>query len=321
MDAARVETSRLVKLQTDEAMTDVPDRSARLVTGRVPVMRETRYDLTSAMAIAAMLLLIGGVIMLVSIWASSFLPETYTPSVQMIVADGGVEDGEQDSLLDVESPEDLSDDPSLANDQLETQLEQTLETMATATGAVSTLDFSNELADETSSGLPGSADGTGGQPLGAARRGRKGGVPSEQRWIIEFAERRSLELYAEQLDYFGIELAAVLPDRRIFYVRKLSSGFETRESRIDGSDHRLFMNWKGGGERVEADKELLTKAGVTDLVGATVLHFYPPETEQLLVQAEAEYANRPVEQIRRTNFRVAGESGSFRFVVESQKYR
>jgi hypothetical protein len=302
-------------------MTDVPDRSARLVTGRVPVMRETTYDLTSAMGIAASLVLIGGVILLISIWASSFLPENYTPGVQMIVSDGGTDDGAPDDSLDVESPEDLSDDPSLANDQQETQLEQTLETMVSATGAVSTLNFSNELADDTSSGLPGSATGTGGQPLGAVKRGRRGGVPPEQRWIVEFAEGRSLELYAAQLDHFGIELTAVLPDGRVFYVRNLSSGFETREGRIDGGDQRLFMNWKGGGQRVEADRDLLGKAGVPDVGSAVVLHFYPAETEQLLAQAEADYASRPIEQVRRTNFRVAGEPGSFRFVVEAQKYR
>jgi len=302
-------------------MTDVPDRRARLVTGRVPVMGETSYDLTSSLGIAALIVLMGGVVLLVSIWASSFLPENYTPSVQMIVADGGVDDGSTEDSLDIESPEDLSDDPSLANDQQETQLEQALETMATATGSVSTLNFSNDLADETSSGLPGSAKGTGGRPLGAAKKGRKGGVPREQRWIIEFAERGSLELYAAQLDHFGIELAAALPDRRVFYVRKLSSGFETREGRIDGGDQRLFMNWKGGGQRVEADREMLEKAGVPDLVNAVVLHFYPAETEQMLAQAEAEYANRPIEQVSRTNFRVTGGPGSFKFVVESQKYR
>jgi hypothetical protein len=302
-------------------MTDVPDRRARLVTGRVPVMGETSYDLTSSLGIAALLVLLGGVVLLVSIWASSFLSENYTPSVQMIVSDGGVDDGSPDDSLDVESPEDLSDDPSLANDQQETQLEQALEAMINATGSVSALNFSNDLADETSSGLPGSAEGSGGRPLGAAGKGRKGGIPPEERWFIEFAERDSLELYAAQLDHFGIELAAAFPDRRVFYVRKLSSGFETREERIDGGDQRLFMNWKGGGQRVQADRELLEKAGVPDLSNAVVLHFYPAETEQLLARTEAEYANRPIEQVRRTSFRVTGGPGAFRFVVEAQKYR
>ena len=302
-------------------MSGVPNRNARLVTGRVPVMRETRYDRTSAVGIALLLVLLGGVILLITVWASSFLPVNYTPGVQMIIADGGFDDGEQDNSLDVESPEDLSDDPSLSNDQQDTQLEQSLEKIMAVTGEASTFNASDEAIDNNSGGRPGSAIGTGGNPLGAVRQGRKGGVPREQRWAIEFKERGGLASYAAQLDFFGIELAAAFPDKRVIYVSKLSTGFAVRESRVESGDTRLFMNWQGGGDRIKADIELLTKAGVKGAKEAVVLHFYPQETEQMLAQVELDYAGRPEEQIRRTNFRVTGDSGAWEFVVQSQKYR
>ena len=40
-------------------MSYIPDRRARMVTGDVPVMRETRFDHTSSIVIAATLILIG----------------------------------------------------------------------------------------------------------------------------------------------------------------------------------------------------------------------------------------------------------------------
>lgn len=299
---------------------NVPGRTERIVSGRVPVMGETRYDLTSSLGIAAIILLVGTVLLLIAVWLSNFLPSNYTPPVEMLPGTFGFEDGNENDTLTVEAPADLSDDPSLSNDQQDTNMEKALENMLSVSATASSFSLPNPFDENNSGRMPGAAIGNGGKPLGV-RGGGRGGAPRHQRWIVEFAERRSLNLYAQQLDFFGIELAAAFSDGRIFYVRKLSAGFETRQSSLKAGDERLYMNWQDGGDRVKADRELLTKAGIPDLDQAKILHFYPQETERLLIEAETSYANRPRERIRRTNFRVEGTEGDFRFVVKAQKYR
>lgn len=300
-------------------MVTVPDRQARRVSGRVPVMRETRYDLTSSLVIAAALVLIGSVILLISVWLSNLLPERVRSEVLMVAGQGATEQGEMNKTLHVESPEDASDDPSLSNDQQETHLEQVLDRMVSASGEAVQFKIANDFADAFSSGSPGSAEGTSGNPYGPGG-GLRPGIPREQRWTVEFSEEGSLAQYAQQLDFFGIELGAVYQDGRVIYVGKLSSGYEVRESRIDAGDDRLFMSWQQG-DRIKADQQLMKDAGIADVAQSKVVHFYPKQTEDLLAALEKSYAGRPPEQIRRTRFRATGAPGAFEFVVESQKYR
>ena len=300
------------------SMSNVPGRQARLVSGQLPVMRETRYDHTSSVVIAAALVLIGSVILLISIWLSNLLPDRPNRKIEILAAGSAVDDGVEEEPLQVESPEDPSDDPSLSNDQQETQLEEVMDRLISVAGQVTQLKLPNDFRDATSGGSLGSSVGSIGSPLGAGGRGS--GASKENRWTVEFAERGSLSLYAKQLDFFGIELGVVFKDGRVIYVSQLSSTMRVREARIDSGDPRLFMSWQDG-DRVKADLALLKKAGVSDAARGQPLHFYSAETESLLARLEKEYAERPVEQIRRTKFRVIGEPGTFQFVVAVQKYR
>ena len=299
-------------------MSNVPDRQARLVTGRIPMMRETRYEHTSSVVIATVLVLGGIVVLLVSIWLSNLLPKQPQRTLELLPGNSGTDDGNDEEPLLVESPEDPSDDPSLANDQQETQLEEVLDRVVNATGEAALLNLPNEYRDAASAGSPGSLTGGTGSPLGFGGVGTD--VPREKRWSVEFAERGSLDLYARQLDFFGIELGIAFEDGRIVYVSRLSGAIVVREDRIDEREQRLFMSWQSGG-RVKADLELLKKAGISDTANGIPLHFYPAETEAHLARLEQEYAGRSAEQIRRTRFRVTGEPGAFRFVVVTQRYR
>ena len=299
-------------------MANIPDRQARLVTGRVPVMRETRYDHTSSVVIAAALVLIGSVILLISIWLSNLLPQQPNRQIEILPGRSDTDDGLEEERLQVESPEDPSEDPSLSNDQQDTQLEEVLDRMVSATSAATQLKLPTDYRDASSSGSLGSGVGTTGSPLGGGGRGEA--IPPEKRWSVEFSERGSLNQYAQQLDFFGIELGVAFRDGRVIYVSNLSSSMMVRQDRIDSGDSRLFMSWRGG-DRVKADLELLKKAGVSDAAHGQPLHFYPAETEALLARIEQDYAGRPAAQIRRTQFRVTGVPGAFEFVVVAQKYR
>lgn len=299
--------------------TTVPDRKSRHVTGRIPVMSETTYDMaTSAqIALAVGLTAIAG--LLIAIWLSNLLPEVEVLPVVMTAGDGGYEDGDPNETLDVESIEDPSDDPSLSNDQNMTQLEQITEQVITLSENASQLTQPNEYTDSSAGGNPGSAEGSGGRPLGTGGGG-KGGTKREQRWLVQFADKGDLKSYAKQLDFFKIELGCAFPDGRIYYLKNMSTSPTLREARLNSQDQRLFMNWQGG-DRVQADIELLTKAGVPDPASGSVLHFYDPATEQMMAQIEMAYANKPIEQIRRTYFEVRRQGGGYEFFVANQKLR
>ena len=80
------------------------------------------------------------------------------------------------------------------------------------------------------------------------------------------------------------------------------------------------MNWTDG-DRMKADAELLAGAGVPDPASGKILHFYNPNTEQQLARMEHEYANKPIEQIRRTYFEVRRKGNGFEFAVVNQKLK
>ena len=297
--------------------TVIPDRKSRHVTGRKPVMSETKYDIATSAQIAAVMGLGILVALLLAVWLSNLLPEVEVIPVVMATGDGGWEDGSPDESLNVESPEDPTDDPSLSNDQDVSQLEEITEQIATLSDTAAALQSPTAFTDPSSGGNPGSAEGTGGRPFGSGGGGR-GGTKREQRWIVQFADKGDLKSYARQLDFFKIELGCAFQDGRVFYLSTMSTSPQLREARLSSDDKRLFMNWQGG-ERIKADIELLTKAGVPSPGDGTVLHFYDPGTEQMLARLEQEYGGHAPQEIRRTYFQVRRAGSDYEFVVTSQK--
>lgn len=299
--------------------TSVPDRKSRRVAGRVPVMGETFFEVATSAQIAIVWALAAFAGLLIAIWLSNLIPEEDIIEVVMTSGDGGFEDGDPDESLDVESIEDPTDDPSVSNDQDMVQLEEITEQVVTLSETASALTQPNAYTDPNAGGNPGSAEGTGGRPLGTGGKGR-GGTKREQRWVVEFADKGNLKSYARQLDFFNIEIGCAFTDGRIFYVKGMSGNAVKREARLSGDDKRLYMNWQGG-ERVKADLELLSKAGVPDPSSGTVLHFYDPATEQIMARVELKYADKPIEQIRRTYFQVRRSGNGYEFFVTDQKLR
>lgn len=300
--------------------TSVPDRKSRRVVGRIPVMRETAYEMATSAQIALAFGLAAFAALLIAVWLSNLLPEIESLEVVMTTGDGGFEDGDPDESLDVESIEDPTDDPSVSNDQDVVQLEEITEQVITLSENASQLTNPNEYTDPNSGGNPGSAEGTGGRPLGTGGRGN-GGTKREQRWIVEFADKGNLKSYARQLDFFNIELGCAFRDGRIFYVKNLSGSPSVRQAKLNSDDKRLYMNWQGGSERMKADLDLLTQAKVPDPASGTVLHFYDPATEQLMAKVEMEYSGKPIEQVRRTYFQVRRTGSGYEFFVTDQKLR
>ncbi len=280
-----------------------------------PVLATTRLDrvLSGMMAVAGFLLLVTS--LLAGLWLSNREVVQNLPAPIEIVDLGGFEDGKVDETPHLETPLEAISDPSIVETEqdqpsVSESLEVLIELSDAATERVESVIRSDSSAD---SGRTGSRTGTGNRPLGP--RIGVGQFPRDQRWIIRFDDS-SLGEYARQLDYFNIELGALFPDRLV-YISKLSQANPKRRVVTTGrGEDRLYMRWRGG-QRKQADLLLFRKAG-DDASGASLIHFYPADVEELLARVEREYRNRKPSEIRRTVFEVRRDGGGYQFVVVSQ---
>ncbi len=308
-----------------------PSRNARK-TARAPQIRVTKYDNFVAALTTTSVFAIIALFALVVIWLANLIPRPSKQKIEMLPqvmtsGDGGWEDGTPNATPNVESPEDASLDPSLATEATNsdvTELQAVSEQVMQFTEGAAAVVAPNDYTGTRNTGTPGSAEGTGGRPLGRGGPGR-GGEKREQRWSVEFADKGDLKSYAAQLDYFGIELGALFKSEgRLVYLSNMSmTPPTTREilSSAGDSESRLFMNWADGSEeRRQADVELFQKAGI-DATEAVIMHFYPPETELKLATIEQEFGGRASAEIRRTSFRVRAVGNTYEFFVASQKLK
>lgn len=240
---------------------------------------------------------------------------------------GGSPDGSPDETLRVDSPYEerpdaaLVDNPSDEPSQVEAAAESLMEFSENAAGegvavqAAVNPEQQQFILDAQNTGRKGSATGTGRRGLGFGNGKR--GFPRDQRWFISFSDRESVAEYARQLDFFGIELGAVFPDR-IVYLSQMSGAVKQRVVTSGKEENRLYMNWQGGSRRL-ADIEIFRNAGI-DAEQALVLHFYPQNTEAVMAKLEREASERPVDQIRRTYFVVRHADKGYAFEVTRVVY-
>jgi hypothetical protein len=254
------------------------------------------------------------------VWISNQLPTPPEPvPVELLELPGGVEDGSPDETLRVDSPEPERADASEADAPSEqTEVEAVLEAALENSDAAAQQVQQQFDVGVQSTGKPGSASGTGKRALGLGPG--VGGYPREQRWYVRFGDRASVEEYAKQLDFFKIELGALLPDGRLAYMSRMSTPApQIRYVQTGANEKRLYMTWQGG-ERRGADVELFKKATITIQPETPVFHFYPPDLESRLALLEKEYRNKPVQQIRRTYFAVDTEGQGYKLRVTRQLY-
>lgn len=282
-----------------------------------PVMRTTRYERVSSGMIAIVFALLTTAVSLYILWMGLWPdpPQRAVP-VEIVELAGGSEDGTPGEELRVDSPLPEIPDPSPAEEVSEDppEIQETLDqVMDLSDEATNLAERQFEFQAETT-GRTGSARGTGRRGLGSGP-GRSG-FPREQRWYVSFANESSLKEYSQQLDFFGIELGALTADGKIIYLSNLSTSPSKRTADSGKVEVRMYMTWQGGNRRL-ADLELLKKNGV-DPTNAVVMQFYPKETEDMMARLELEYANRKVDQIRRTYFTIEPSGGGYQFRVTRQ---
>lgn len=285
-----------------------------------PVMGTTQYDKASAGMIAAVAGLLGLTALLVAVWFTNRIPAPPEPvPFEIVEMPGGYEDGSPDETMELESPEEEVPDPAIAETvEEQTQIQEMLETIVELSDSASQEVETLKSDQSANSGQVGSASGTGGRPLGMGGGG-KGGIGREQRWRIKFDDA-DLETYAKQLDFFKIELGALFKDGRLVFIKDMSKPRPAQRVVQTGKgEDRLYMTWRGG-SRKKADASLFKKAGVANPETAMLMHFYAPETEQLLARTEVAYRNRKSTEIRSTYFSVRKDGPGYKFVVTSQSY-
>ncbi len=294
--------------------------SSKRHTITVPVLHETLYDKVSSWSLALFVGLAVLCFSVVAVWVTNRIPKRPDAvPVEMVELPGGFEDGSPDETLRVDSPEPEVHDASpaeMVSEQTEISeaLEAVVELSENATQQVQQ-QFDTGVQN---TGKVGGAKGTGRKGLGLGPG--TGGLPREQRWYVRFGDRAGVDEYAKQLEFFGIELGALLPDGRLAYLSKLTqSPPQVRYANNGSGEQRLYMTWQGG-DRRGADVELFKRANV-DVRGDTVIfHFYSKAAESKLVQLERDYRDRPISQIRRTYFAVEAAGSEYQFVVTRQTY-
>ena len=131
-------------------------------------------------------------------------------------------------------------------------------------------------------GVSGEGTGRGGGGTGLGRKGKP------RRWELRFKEGNTLDTYARQLDYFGIELGVLMEGEKVLYVSKLAQMRpRTRQGPRD-QEKRYRFTWKQGSLE-QADRMLLARANI-EVGGSIIFKFLPPPLYQRLRVMEAEHA-------------------------------
>ena len=256
-------------------------------------LRVSNYDRVLSMVLAAVILVGLAVMILLALWLTSrlFLGQAAVP---VVLEQVGSNDSPLSDQRDLETPD---VDPT---DLMEPQITDRLATIADVVASQSA------MLGEPSQGGAGSG-GSGGS----------GGV--QRHWELTFMQGNTLEMYARQLDYFGIELAVLEPGNRITYVSNLTNAKPDVRSGAADAEKRYYLTWRGG-DLVEADRQLLSRAGVRS-EGRIILKLLPPEVEAQLAHLEKAYARDQADQVRRTRFSIGPDGDGFQFRVADQTFR
>jgi hypothetical protein len=257
--------------------------------------------------LVALLILLGFcVVALFIIWitGSSRSMQTAVPVVLQPIGEGDLPLG---SDLDINT-----ENPGQVEDLEQPQLRDALASVADIV-ASRLADLDNPLISDPDSVEAGGSKGE------LARGQGTGGTGIRRRWEIFFDKGNTIETYARQLDFFGIELGILLPGNQVQYV----SGFSQPRPQVRvgpaDAEKRFYLTWQRG-DLQQADRELLARAGI-DPGNRLILKFLPPEVEARLVALERAYASGRADQVSSTRFGIRREGNGFAFYVISQQYR
>ncbi len=149
-------------------------------------------------------------------------------------------------------------------------------------------------------------------------------VPRYERWQIRIVAS-SIDQYAKQLGFFGIELGAIGGGiAGVDCVSGWGRQVQVRKIIDTAREKRLYLMWTHRSPLEKFDRQLLERAEI-QTTGRQLLKFIPSELEHQLATLEWNHAQAneipAIDQIASTVFQSKSVNGKFEFVVASQRYR
>jgi hypothetical protein len=291
-----------------------PTERPRGSTSAGGTLKVSAYDRVASLVIALVILLGATAACLLLIWLTNqiFASQKSVPVVFENIG-GGVEDGVAGESMELDSPDptEVAQESELTEPQLQETLPVIEEVIASQLAELA----DPALTEDLESGGGGSMHGDGRQP-GLGSGAGEAGIPRAQRWQVYFSEGSTLDEYAAQLDFFGIELGVVRPGSPVEYATNLSKPKPDRRQGPRNAEQRLLFIWREGG-LVDADRELLGRAGI-NTAGGDIVQFFPADVENQLAALEKSYRGLEPGQIRRTQFGVRSAGRGYEFFVMRQ---
>jgi len=278
-------------------------------------LRVSPYERVASMLLALLALIGTTVLLMLILWLSSRIFASQA-AVGVVLEDIGTGDGGLSGGMELDAPP--AEELGMETDLEEPALEQTLAAIADAVASQVALLEDPALTEEMLSGKGGST-GDGRVPgLGSG----PGGTGRARHWEVQFPPGNTIDGYAQQLDYFGIELGVMVPGTdgaRVIYASRFSQRAPVRREAPTDQEKRAYLTWRTGGLE-QADRELLGWANIS-AEGKLILKFLPPELEQELLQMEHARAGDKAKRIRTTYFGIRPEGGGYKFYVIDQTYK
>jgi hypothetical protein len=286
-------------------------------------LRVSLYDRASS-GLMALLIAVGSVVaLLLVVWLSSKLLAPPSMAVPVKIVDVYRQDGEDGGNgrpsggTQVDEP---SREPFVGKDPKTRDVQESLSGVDSALVAKAVaLDEDPDLVVPLRRG----SYGTGGGRFGGKGPGDGLDIgdrpPGHARhWEITFPKGNTLDAYARQLDFFGIELGVVIPGDKVVYAFHLSKPKPDTRLLAEASSHenRFYLSWRDGDLR-KADRELLVRAGV-QIEDEVVLQFLPDAVEARLAAMEREFRGAEPKRIGKTRFGVRPVGDKFEFYVIEQ---
>ncbi len=198
---------------------------------------------------------------------------------------------------------------------MEPQLSATLESISSVVSIAVPVD-----AFESTSTVVGQGDSLGSKR--AAGTGGSGGsvTPRWERWQVRFSSN-SVDVYAKQLDFFGIELAAIGGGSKdVEYAFALAKRPIQRRTGPSADEKRLFMTWTKGALK-QFDLQLLQMAGVP-MQGKECIQLYPAATENQMATLENQkLAGKPLKSVKRTVFSIRAAGSGYEMFVSDMQFQ
>ncbi len=290
-------------------MASVPTTKPKRIRILSPLMVST-YEMASGLLIALLFLVGTATALVFIIWLTTVLDFSRRMRPVRMIEYPGRGDHAAGFARDMDPPglEELEE--VLEEPQLEAALEAVTDVASTVAAARDALQTDSAV----SSAGKGQGDSRPPGPLGEGENV----IPPWERWEMRF-ESTSIAIYAQQIDHFKIEVAAIGGAPLVDYARNLSKSKPDTRQGESKTEKRIYMTWKNGKLR-EFDRRLLTKAGIK-VNNRIVMQFIPEDLYKLLHQLEFNNTERDPKEWLKTIFGLKKRGAGWEFFIIDQHFR